>query len=443
MNNFSPAAPSAKAVVLYSGGMDSYTVLHHALRHGYFVHTLSFDYGQRHAKELDIARRICQRLNIAHQVIDIQAIHSLIDNSALTDAGRSLPTGDYDADSLAATVVPNRNMILLSLAIAHAVNIDADVCFYGAQAAITCYPDCRPEFVERMNAASAVANFNAVRIEAPYLYASKAGILADGLGMGLDYAETWTCYQGSEHACGKCGSCRERLAAFAKQRSHRPADLSQRIDGALRCITSRKPSTRSRVRVRVPDGPASSVDSPAATCGRAAKSTGQRQRLPLLRYGLYRQSMAKNGGRFADVDALAYAPRDALWPYTRRRQPRPYCGVHGRRAAAATRCVLLIKAHAGARGFEVAVETNGSVASVTRPRLVCVSPKGVPTYAWVIDSGDELKLVHPAAPTRLHRASRRISASGISTYSQWIPRVIASSRPADGSARCGPRLLPE
>ncbi len=218
MSNSSPAAASAKAVVIYSGGMDSYTVLHHALRHGYFVHALSFDYGQRHAKELVIARRVCQRLNIAHQVIDIQAIHSLIDNSALTDAGRSLPTGDYDADSLAATVVPNRNMILLSLAIAHAVNIDADVCFYGAHGGDhVLYPDCRPEFVERMNAASAIANFNAVRIEAPYLYASKAEILADGLGMGLDYAETWTCYQGGERACGECGSCRERLAAFAEQ----------------------------------------------------------------------------------------------------------------------------------------------------------------------------------------------------------------------------------
>lgn len=218
MNDSSPATASAKAVVIYSGGMDSYTVLHHALRQGYSVHALSFDYGQRHVKELDIARRVCQRLDLAHQVIDIQAIHSLIDNSALTDASRPLPAGDYDADSLAATVVPNRNMILLSLAIAHAVNIGADVCFYGAHGGDhMLYPDCRPEFVERMNAASAVANFNAVRIEAPYLHASKADILSDGLGMGLDYAQTWTCYQGDELACGECGSCRERLAAFAER----------------------------------------------------------------------------------------------------------------------------------------------------------------------------------------------------------------------------------
>ncbi|MDW5375296.1 7-cyano-7-deazaguanine synthase QueC [Halomonas sp. HP20-15] len=218
MNDSSPATASAKAVVIYSGGMDSYTVLHRAIRQGYSIHALSFDYGQRHAKELDIARRVCQRLEIAHRVIDIQAIHSLIDNSALTDDSRPLPTGDYDADSLAATVVPNRNMILLSLAIAHAVNINADVCFYGAHGGDhVLYPDCRPEFVERMNAASAVANFNAVRIEAPYLHASKSGILADGLDMGLDYAQTWTCYQGGELACGECGSCRERLAAFAER----------------------------------------------------------------------------------------------------------------------------------------------------------------------------------------------------------------------------------
>lgn len=210
--------PTAKppAVVIYSGGMDSYTVLHRALRDGYDVHALSFDYGQRHARELDVAREVCERLKLSHRVVDIRAIHQLIGNSALTDSGRPMPKADYAEDNLADTVVPNRNMILLSLAIGHAVNIGAPICFYGAHGGDhVLYPDCRPVFVERMNDVAAIANFEAVKIEAPYLHSDKSRILADGVEMGLDYAETWTCYLGEELACGECGSCRERLNAFS------------------------------------------------------------------------------------------------------------------------------------------------------------------------------------------------------------------------------------
>jgi 7-cyano-7-deazaguanine synthase len=205
-----------KAVVIYSGGMDSYTVLHKALRQGFDVHALSFHYGQRHAKELHVAEQVCDDLGIKHQLIDIRAIHSLMDGSALTDTNRAMPNGDYAQDNLTATVVPNRNMVLLSLAIAHAVNLGANICFYGAHGGDhTLYPDCRPEFVEKMNTVAAIANFEPVRIEAPFLHTDKANILAAGISMGLDYAYTWTCYLGEELACGKCGSCRERLAAFA------------------------------------------------------------------------------------------------------------------------------------------------------------------------------------------------------------------------------------
>ncbi|WP_148253877.1 7-cyano-7-deazaguanine synthase QueC [Aidingimonas lacisalsi] len=216
MPNFStPSHQGNEAVVIYSGGMDSFTVLHHAIRMGERVHALSFDYGQRHGRELDIAARQCQRLGIPHRIVDIRAIHGLIDQSALTDAGRALPCGDYDSETMAATVVPNRNMILLSLAIANAVNIGAARVFYGAHGGDhVLYPDCRPEFVQRMNDVAAIANFDAVEIIAPYLDKTKAEILADGVTMGLDYRSTWTCYLGEELACGECGSCRERLAAF-------------------------------------------------------------------------------------------------------------------------------------------------------------------------------------------------------------------------------------
>lgn len=212
----SPTAAARRTVVIYSGGMDSYTVLHRALREGLDVHALSFDYGQRHARELEVAERVCRQLGVPHQVVDIRAIHGLIDNSALTDASRALPEGDYGEENLSATVVPNRNMILLALAIAKAVNIGAGRVDYGAHGGDhVLYPDCRPEFVEAMNAVAGIANFEAVEIHAPYLHATKTQILAEGLAMGLDYIDTWTCYRGEALACGRCGSCRERLAAFA------------------------------------------------------------------------------------------------------------------------------------------------------------------------------------------------------------------------------------
>lgn len=217
MSSPSSMAPSsATTVVIYSGGMDSFTVLHRALREGISVHALSFDYGQRHARELEVASQVCASLGLPHQVVDIRAIHSLIDNSALTDSSQPMPHGDYASDNLRATVVPNRNMILLSLAIAKAVNIGAERVDYGAHGGDhVLYPDCRPEFVEAMNHVAGIANFEPVTLHAPYLTSSKADILREGLAMGLDYRQTWTCYEGRELACGVCGSCRERLAAFA------------------------------------------------------------------------------------------------------------------------------------------------------------------------------------------------------------------------------------
>lgn len=208
------AAP--RAVVIYSGGMDSYTVLHQALKEGFEVHALSFHYGQRHSRELDVARSACESLGVSHEIVDIRAIHGLISNSALTNTAHAMPKADYDEDSMTSTVVPNRNMILLSLAIAKAVNIEADVCFYGAHGGDhVLYPDCRPEFVDKMNAVAAIANFSPIEIRAPFLHARKDEILAAGIAMQLDYSQTWTCYEGRELACGECGSCRERLEAFA------------------------------------------------------------------------------------------------------------------------------------------------------------------------------------------------------------------------------------
>ena len=206
---------SQKVVAIYSGGMESFTVLNKAIAQGHQVLALSFNYGQRHVKELDVAASVCAELNIAHKVVDITAINSLLSGSSLTD-DIDIPEGHYQEDSMQSTVVPNRNMILLSLAIGYAVSESADAVYYGAHSGDhAIYPDCRPEFVRQMNVVSQLANYEPVEVVAPYLNQDKNEILADGLRMGLNYANTWTCYNGRDKACGKCGACIERLEAFA------------------------------------------------------------------------------------------------------------------------------------------------------------------------------------------------------------------------------------
>lgn len=205
----------SKVVVVYSGGMDSFTVLYKALHAGHEVYALSFNYGQKHSKELICAQEVTEEHSIPHKILDIQSISSLFTNSSLVSDQIDVPEGHYEADNMKSTVVPNRNMILLSLAIGYAVNIEACEVWYGAHSGDhVIYPDCRPEFVEIMDKASKIANFEPVKVYAPYLNSDKTGILKDGLAMGLDYSKTWTCYKGRDKACGKCGSCVERLEAF-------------------------------------------------------------------------------------------------------------------------------------------------------------------------------------------------------------------------------------
>lgn len=203
-----------KVVVIYSGGMDSFTVLHRAIKDGAEVYPLSFDYGQRHKKELDYAANVCRELGVPHKIVDISAINSLIGGSSLT-SDIEVPEGHYEEASMQQTVVPNRNMILLSMAVGYAVSLQAEQVYYGAHSGDhAIYPDCRPEFVLKMNDVCQIANYEPVNIHSPYLHVSKIDILTDGLKMGLDYSKTWTCYNGRERACGKCGACQERLEAF-------------------------------------------------------------------------------------------------------------------------------------------------------------------------------------------------------------------------------------
>jgi len=205
-----------RVVVIYSGGMDSFTLLNQAIAQGKKVYALSFNYGQKHAKELHYAQKVCDDLALPHKIVDITAIHQLLLGSSLTD-DIEIPEGHYEEDSMKSTVVPNRNMILLSLAIAYAVSIKAESVYYGAHGGDhAIYPDCRPEFIEKMAAVSKVANYEDIDIIAPFQNINKTEILNKGLAMGLDYSKTWTCYNGRERACGKCGACQERLEAFSE-----------------------------------------------------------------------------------------------------------------------------------------------------------------------------------------------------------------------------------
>lgn len=206
-----------KVVIIYSGGMDSYTLLNQAIGNGEEVYALSFDYGQRHKRELTYAKTETIKLGIPHKIVDIRGVNELLQGSALTSSSVAVPEGHYAEPSMKQTVVPNRNMIMLSMAIGYAVSIGAPVVRFGAHAGDhAIYPDCRKEFVDALNVVAAIANYQPVRVEVPFIELDKGDIAILGREMGLDYSRTWTCYKGEEEPCGKCGACVERAEAMEK-----------------------------------------------------------------------------------------------------------------------------------------------------------------------------------------------------------------------------------
>lgn len=177
---------------------------------------LGVDYGQRHRRELEAARAICERVGVEYRLADLRSIAPLLAGSALTDAV-AVPHGHYAEESMKATVVPNRNMILLSLAIGWAVSLKYDAVAYAAHAGDhTIYPDCRPEFVEAMDRAAGLCDWHRVRIERPFVHMTKADIVRRGAELGVPFELTWSCYEGGEVHCGKCGTCVERREAFER-----------------------------------------------------------------------------------------------------------------------------------------------------------------------------------------------------------------------------------
>lgn len=215
-----------KAVVLLSGGMDSTTVLYMAKSQGYEVYAISFDYGQRHYKELDCAKAVAESAGVKEHII-INTNMNAWGGSALTDANISVPDSNPDnninKNKIPVTYVPARNMIFLSFAASYAEVIGAQDIFLGvSEVDYSGYVDCRQEFIAAMENAinlgtvCAVEEGRKIKIHAPLVHMSKADEIKLGIELGVDYGLTWTCYRGEKLACGTCDSCSLRLKAFEK-----------------------------------------------------------------------------------------------------------------------------------------------------------------------------------------------------------------------------------
>jgi len=208
------------AVVLLSGGLDSATILAIAQRQGFACHAVSFDYGQRHRTELDAAGRIAESLGaVEHRVMVID--WGNIGGSALTD--RTIAVPETETSGIPVTYVPARNTVFLALALGWAEVLGASDIFIGVNAVdYSGYPDCRPAFIDAFERLANVATRSGIegsriKIHAPLIQLTKAQIIQRGLSLGVDYAQTVSCYQADDQgrACGRCDSCRLRRAGFA------------------------------------------------------------------------------------------------------------------------------------------------------------------------------------------------------------------------------------
>ena len=177
---------------------------------------VSFHYGSNHnGQELECAKLHCERLDIPHLIIRLPFIKQFF-KSSLLEGAEAIPEGNYDEENMKSTVVPFRNGIMLSIAAGIAENNHFQYIMLANHAgAHTICPDCRPEFVHAMNEAVQAGTWNGVQLLTPYTHITKTDIARRGKALGLDYAETWSCYKGGEHHCGVCGTCRERKEALA------------------------------------------------------------------------------------------------------------------------------------------------------------------------------------------------------------------------------------
>jgi 7-cyano-7-deazaguanine synthase len=224
---------SDKVIAVMSGGLDSTTLVYDLHSSDYDVDCISFDYGQRHRKELAYARDTCKKLGLRHDVVDISSITGFLQasGSSLITPGHAVPEGHYAEDNMRSTVVPNRNMIMCSIAGGIAVArgaIAIATAVHAGDHAI--YPDCRPKFFAPLKWAMYRANEGFGNLQAipegtefhgssgpiwtPYIEMTKADIAENAIQLGVPLEDTWSCYKGGEMHCGRCGTCVERLEAI-------------------------------------------------------------------------------------------------------------------------------------------------------------------------------------------------------------------------------------
>lgn len=206
-------------IAIVSGGMDSVTLAYMLRETTDNLSLVSFDYGQRHRTELRYAEECADDIGARWYLVEMDALGRLLGGSALTDSDVDVPLGHYEEESMKATVVPNRNMIMLSIATGIAVAQGAkfvSTAVHAGDHAI--YPDCRPTFIDLVNQTAQIATegFHApgFTIDAPFVRMTKAEICQLGDSLGVDWTKTWSCYQGLNIHCGQCGTCVERKEAF-------------------------------------------------------------------------------------------------------------------------------------------------------------------------------------------------------------------------------------
>jgi 7-cyano-7-deazaguanine synthase len=211
-----------KAVVLLSGGLDSTIAQYLAKSLGYEVYALSFDYGQKHSRELGCAKASAAKVGVAaHHIVDLKL--SKWGGSSLTDQMLEVEDGNTERTDIPQTYVPARNMVFLSVAASLAEAVGAQNIFIGvSQVDYSGYVDCRRSFIEAMEAAINQGTVmgaelgQPIRLHAPFIDMTKAAEIKLGAGLGVDFRLTWSCYRGGEKPCGKCDSCLLRAKAFAE-----------------------------------------------------------------------------------------------------------------------------------------------------------------------------------------------------------------------------------
>ena len=203
------------SVIIVSGGMDSITLLYD--KKNEIALGISFNYGSNHnAKEIPLAEMHCRRLGIKHITINLDFMGQYF-KSSLLEGGEAIPEGNYAYENMKSTVVPFRNGIMLSIAIGIAESNNLKkvlIANHGGDHTI--YPDCRPEFIKAIDAAAYAGTFVNAHVEAPYTHITKGDIARIGKRLGLNYAETWSCYKGADKHCGRCGTCIERKEALTE-----------------------------------------------------------------------------------------------------------------------------------------------------------------------------------------------------------------------------------